>query len=144
MAQEYIELHGARENSLKNVSLKIPKRKITAFTGVSGSGKSSIVFDTIVIEHHMGIIANADWIIDPGPEGGHRGGEVIFEGTPRDLLKAKQSSTGRYLRERRSQPEGPHGVGAARVWTYLEKSAHEADREEDSAICRTRTSSSMT
>lgn len=45
--QEYIEIRGARENNLKNVSLRIPKRKITIFTGVSGSGKSSIVFDTI-------------------------------------------------------------------------------------------------
>ena len=50
MVQEYIEVHGARENNLKNVSLKIPKRKITIFTGVSGSGKSSIVFDTIASE----------------------------------------------------------------------------------------------
>lgn len=48
--QEYIELRGATENNLKNVSLKIPKRKITIFTGVSGSGKSSIVFDTIAAE----------------------------------------------------------------------------------------------
>jgi excinuclease UvrABC ATPase subunit len=50
MPQEYIEIHGARENNLKNVSLRIPKRKITIFTGVSGSGKSSIVFDTIASE----------------------------------------------------------------------------------------------
>ena len=50
MAQEYIELRGARENNLKNISLSIPKRKITIFTGVSGSGKSSIVFDTIATE----------------------------------------------------------------------------------------------
>lgn len=50
MAQEYIEIRGARENNLKNVSLRIPKRKITIFTGVSGSGKSSIVFDTIATE----------------------------------------------------------------------------------------------
>src|SRR5215204_3617130 len=50
MPQEYIELHGARENNLKNVSLRIPKRKITIFTGVSGSGKASIVFDTIATE----------------------------------------------------------------------------------------------
>lgn len=48
--QEYIVLSGARENNLKNVSLRIPKRKITIFTGVSGSGKSSIVFDTIAAE----------------------------------------------------------------------------------------------
>jgi excinuclease UvrABC ATPase subunit len=45
-----IEIHGARENNLKNVSLDIPKHKITVFTGVSGSGKSSLVFDTIAAE----------------------------------------------------------------------------------------------
>ena len=50
MSQEYITIRGARENNLKNVSLRIPKRKITIFTGVSGSGKSSIVFDTIAAE----------------------------------------------------------------------------------------------
>ncbi len=49
-SQEYLTIRGARENNLKNVSLRIPKRKITIFTGVSGSGKSSIVFDTIAAE----------------------------------------------------------------------------------------------
>jgi excinuclease UvrABC ATPase subunit len=48
--QEYIEVRGAHENNLKDVTLKIPKRKITIFTGVSGSGKSSLVFDTIAAE----------------------------------------------------------------------------------------------
>lgn len=48
--QDYIIISGAKENNLKNVSLRIPKRKITIFTGVSGSGKSSIVFDTIAAE----------------------------------------------------------------------------------------------
>ncbi|MCL4254360.1 MAG: excinuclease ABC subunit UvrA [Anaerolineae bacterium] len=47
---EFIEIRGARENNLKHVSLRIPKRQITVFTGVSGSGKSSIVFDTIATE----------------------------------------------------------------------------------------------
>ncbi|WP_086315540.1 excinuclease ABC subunit A [Enterococcus sp. 7F3_DIV0205] len=47
---EYITINGAKENNLKNVSVKIPKRKITVFTGVSGSGKSSIVFETIANE----------------------------------------------------------------------------------------------
>ena len=50
MSQDFITIRGARENNLKNVSLRIPKRKITIFTGVSGSGKSSIVFDTIASE----------------------------------------------------------------------------------------------
>ncbi len=47
---QYIEIHGAKENNLKNISLNIPKQKITVFTGVSGSGKSSLVFDTIAAE----------------------------------------------------------------------------------------------
>jgi len=50
MVQEYIEIRGARENNLKDISLRLPKRKIIIFTGVSGSGKSSIVFDTIANE----------------------------------------------------------------------------------------------
>ena len=45
-----IEVRGARENNLKNISLDIPRRRITVFTGVSGSGKSSLVFDTIAAE----------------------------------------------------------------------------------------------
>jgi ABC-type proline/glycine betaine transport system ATPase subunit len=47
---ELIEIRGARENNLKDVLLRIPKRQITIFTGVSGSGESSIVFDTIATE----------------------------------------------------------------------------------------------
>lgn len=58
MSQEYIEIHGARENNLKDVSLRIPKRKITIFTGVSGSGKSSIVFDTIATESQRQLYEN--------------------------------------------------------------------------------------
>ena len=50
MEHEFIEIVGARSNNLKNINLKIPKKKITIFTGVSGSGKSSIVFDTIAQE----------------------------------------------------------------------------------------------
>src|SRR5687768_5418711 len=45
-----IRVDGARENNLKNVSLEIPKRRLTVFTGVSGSGKSSLVFGTIAAE----------------------------------------------------------------------------------------------
>ncbi len=54
----------------------------------------------IVIEHNQDVIRNADWVIDMGPGGGSKGGTVVFEGTPRQLLKAKDSLTGRYLRER--------------------------------------------
>ena len=49
-AQEKIIIRGLRQNNLKNISLKIPKEKIVVFTGVSGSGKSSIVFDTVAAE----------------------------------------------------------------------------------------------
>ena len=49
-AHDLIRVHGARENNLKNVSVAIPKRRLTVFTGVSGSGKSSLVFDTIAAE----------------------------------------------------------------------------------------------
>lgn len=50
MKEQRIIVKGARENNLKNVSVEIPKKKITVFTGVSGSGKSSLVFDTIAAE----------------------------------------------------------------------------------------------
>ena len=52
----------------------------------------------IVIEHNLDVIKNADWIIDMGPEGGNKGGKVVFEGTPKQLLNAKNSLTGNYLR----------------------------------------------
>ena len=54
----------------------------------------------IVIEHNLDVIRNADWIIDLGPEGGSKGGRVVFEGTPRELLDVPHSLTSRYL-----QPE---------------------------------------
>src|SRR5262249_25496305 len=49
-SHDLIRVHGARENNLKDVSLEIPKRRLTVFTGVSGSGKSSLVFGTIAAE----------------------------------------------------------------------------------------------
>jgi excinuclease UvrABC ATPase subunit len=55
---EEIEIRGARENNLRDVSLRIPKRRITIFTGVSGSGKSSIVFDTIATEAQRQLYEN--------------------------------------------------------------------------------------
>jgi excinuclease UvrABC ATPase subunit len=49
-SHDRIRVHGARVNNLKNVSVEIPKRRLTVFTGVSGSGKSSLVFATIAAE----------------------------------------------------------------------------------------------
>jgi excinuclease UvrABC ATPase subunit len=58
------------------------------------SGKS-----VIVIEHHQGVMAHADWIIDLGPGAGHDGGRVVFEGTPADLAAARSTLTGQHLAE---------------------------------------------
>src|SRR5262249_36697419 len=63
MAQEYIEVRGARENNLKDVSLQLPKRKITIFTGVSGSGKSSLVFDTLASEAQRRLYENLSFFV---------------------------------------------------------------------------------
>ncbi|MDP2415467.1 excinuclease ABC subunit UvrA [Daejeonella sp.] len=54
----------------------------------------------IVIEHNMDVIKCADWVIDIGPEGGEKGGTVVFEGIPEDLIKEKNSYTGKFLKER--------------------------------------------
>src|SRR5688572_22920375 len=49
-SHDLIRVHGARVNNLKDIHVEIPKRRLTVFTGVSGSGKSSLVFDTIAAE----------------------------------------------------------------------------------------------
>ena len=51
----------------------------------------------LVIEHNMDVIKNADYIIDMGPDGGKKGGEIIFQGNPNDLLKNNRSHTGKFL-----------------------------------------------
>jgi len=53
----------------------------------------------LVIEHNLDVIKNADWIIDLGPEGGDRGGEIVVEGPPKEIAKSKRSYTGQVLRE---------------------------------------------
>lgn len=53
----------------------------------------------VVIEHNLDVIRCADWVIDLGPEGGDKGGEVIVTGTPEDVVKSKKSYTGQYLKE---------------------------------------------
>src|SRR5207253_1433423 len=52
----------------------------------------------LVIEHHLDVIKTADWVIDLGPEGGNRGGEVIATGTPEEVARTPRSHTGRFLR----------------------------------------------
>jgi excinuclease UvrABC ATPase subunit len=51
----------------------------------------------IVIEHHLSVMAHADWIIDLGPGAGHDGGRVVFEGTPAELVKRRSTLTGEHL-----------------------------------------------
>ena len=53
----------------------------------------------LVIEHNMDVIKVADWIVDMGPEGGRRGGQIMFEGTPEDLAQQPDNYTGQYLKE---------------------------------------------
>jgi excinuclease ABC subunit A len=52
----------------------------------------------IVIEHNLDLIAEADWVIDLGPEAGAGGGNIVGEGTPEDIANIEASHTGRYLR----------------------------------------------
>jgi excinuclease ABC subunit A len=56
----------------------------------------------LVIEHNLDIIKNADWIIDLGPEGGDQGGQIVAEGRPNQITKAKQSYTGQWLKKIKS------------------------------------------
>ena len=57
----------------------------------------------VVIEHNLDVIKSADYIIDLGPEGGNRGGEVVAKGTPEEVAKVEKSYTGFYLKKILSQ-----------------------------------------
>ena len=67
-------------------------RRIPAIDALVDAGNT-----LIVVEHNLDVIKTADWIIDLGPEGGVRGGEIVAEGTPEQVAKAERSFTGRYL-----------------------------------------------
>lgn len=62
----------------------------------------------LIIEHNLDIIKVADWIIDLGPEGGDRGGELVAEGTPEQIMKVKGSYTGKYLQQHLAQHRAQH------------------------------------
>ncbi len=53
----------------------------------------------VMVEHRLELIAQADWVIDMGPDGGTGGGQIVFQGTPMELLSCKTSKTGRYMRQ---------------------------------------------
>ncbi len=59
----------------------------------------------VIVEHNLEVIKCADWVVDLGPEAGDRGGEVVFEGTPDELVKSPESYTGRYLAQRENHAE---------------------------------------
>lgn len=76
-------------------------------TGLHGSDISKLIqlFNkladnnntVIIVEHNLDIISQADWIIDMGPEAGSKGGKIIFEGYPKDIIKDKSNKTGIYM-----------------------------------------------
>jgi excinuclease ABC subunit A len=68
------------------------RKLLDAFNELIAKGHS-----LVIIEHNLEIIKSADWIIDLGPEGGEEGGEVIFEGTPEELVTVQNSYTGKFL-----------------------------------------------
>ena len=53
----------------------------------------------LVIEHNLDVIKFADYIIDVGPEGGHKGGQIIAKGTPEEIVKSRKSHTGKFLKK---------------------------------------------
>jgi excinuclease ABC subunit A len=69
------------------------KKLLDSFNALIANGHS-----VVIIEHNPEVIKTADWVIDLGPEGGEKGGFVICEGTPEDLVKCEKSYTGRYLK----------------------------------------------
>ena len=68
---------------------------LESFNALIANGHS-----VIIIEHNMEVIKSADWVIDLGPESGNKGGEIVFEGTPEDLVKCKASYTGKALKDK--------------------------------------------
>ena len=69
------------------------KKLLDSFSALVSRGHT-----IVVIEHNLEIIKCADWIIDLGPEGGDNGGEIVFEGTPEELIKVEKSFTGEALK----------------------------------------------
>ena len=63
----------------------------------------------VLIEHHLDLIKNADWIIDLGPGAGNAGGKVVAKGTPKQIIKRKSSSTGNYLKKHLGKNGVKHG-----------------------------------
>ena len=54
----------------------------------------------VCIEHNLDVIKCADWVIDLGPEGGNKGGDIVFTGTPEEIVNCKKSITGQFLKKK--------------------------------------------
>ncbi len=76
------------------------KRLLAALDKLISNGNS-----VIVIEHNLDVIKTADWIIDLGPEGGDAGGELVFEGSPDDIIACERSYTGQFLQRHLAQQQ---------------------------------------
>ncbi|MFH1781260.1 MAG: excinuclease ABC subunit UvrA [Patescibacteria group bacterium] len=70
------------------------KKLLTVINRLADKGNS-----VLIIEHNLDVIKSSDWIIDLGPEGGDKGGEIVAQGTPRDVSKVEKSYTGQYLKK---------------------------------------------
>ena len=68
------------------------KKLLASFNALIAQGHT-----ILIIEHNVDVIKCADWVIDIGPDGGQNGGNLLFEGIPEDLIKCKESHTGKYL-----------------------------------------------
>ena len=71
------------------------KKLLASFDALIDKGHS-----ILVIEHNLDLIKCADWVIDLGPEGGENGGKLLAVGTPEQIVKIKESVTGKYLKEK--------------------------------------------
>jgi excinuclease ABC subunit A len=71
------------------------KKLLDAINALVNTGNS-----VLIIEHNMEIVKNADWIIDMGPEGGDKGGNICFQGVPEDMIKLAENYTANYLKEK--------------------------------------------
>jgi excinuclease ABC subunit A len=84
----------------------------------------------VVIEHNLDVIKTADWVIDLGPEGGHRGGRVIAEGTPEEVARMPHSYTGQFLARTLGMEKPAKAAGPAKT---AKKAAKKAGRAKDAA-----------
>ena len=71
------------------------KKLLNSFNALIENGHT-----IICVEHNLDVIKCADWLIDLGPEGGENGGDLLFQGTPEDLIKNKRSYTAHFLKEK--------------------------------------------